>query len=77
MYTYFDIIKRYVRKTRGVFIGWERRGALQVWYAVFATRSMSILVPPWCLTRETKAAIMPRPENAIGEHHGKRNQHVG
>jgi hypothetical protein len=64
--TYIDILKHRIKKTRGQFVGWQRGGPLNAWYAVFANRAGTLFVPLWCMTRETRAAITPQPKTKKG-----------
>jgi hypothetical protein len=56
-YTYKDFSTGKIRWTRGKFSGWQRGGPLNAWYAVFQNPRGAVLVPEYCLTLESKAAI--------------------
>lgn len=60
-YTYRDFVTGRPRWTRAPFVGWFKDG-LGIWRAVFARRHEDLLIPEYCLTKETKAAIPPHKE---------------
>jgi len=58
MYTYTEFASNKIRRTKGKFCGWtEPMGILNVRYAIFRNRCSEILVPIYCLTKETKERI--------------------
>jgi hypothetical protein len=57
-YTYKDFETGKTKRTRGKFTGWTQpTGLLKVRYAIFKNPRGTVLVPAYCLTPETKAAI--------------------
>lgn len=59
-YTYRDFESGRLRWTRGRFQNWQRGGLLNAWHAVFVRKGDALLVPEYCLTAETKAALPPK-----------------
>ena len=57
-YTYKDFASGKIHKTYGTFSGWTAPGGpLDEPYAIFSNRAGDVLVPGYCLTKETKAAL--------------------
>jgi hypothetical protein len=56
-YTYKDITTGRTRFTRGVFVGWQTGGLLNVKHAEFHTQRGCLFVPEYCLTPETKKQL--------------------
>lgn len=72
MYTYKGIITGKIIRTRGRFAGWsEPTGLANVRHAMFQTRRGYLLIPPYLLTAETKAAIAKIEEANILADAGK------
>ena len=61
-YTYRDFVTGRPRWTRGKFIEWYKDG-WGIWRAVFARKSDVLLMPEYCMTKETKAVIPPHEED--------------
>lgn len=66
-YFYKDIVTGKIHWTRCRFAGWTRGGIINAWYAVFARRNYDLLVPEYLLTKETYAALPPKPKEVIDE----------
>ena len=58
MNTYKDFVTGRIKRTRGVFSGWTpNQGLLNARYAIFKNPKGVVLVPEYCLTKETKEKI--------------------
>lgn len=57
-YTYKNFVTGKTHHTNGIFQGWTpKTGPLNVPYAKFRTPKTEILIPSYCLTKETRQAI--------------------
>jgi len=61
-YHYKDFATGRPRWTRGKFERWEQGGPLNAWGAVFFLPCSAIWVPAYCLSKETKAMLPPKPQ---------------
>jgi tetraacyldisaccharide-1-P 4'-kinase len=58
MNTYKDFKTGKIKRTRGTFSGWTLpQGPLRARYAVFKNPKGEVIVPEYCLTKETRANI--------------------
>jgi len=60
-YTYRSMMDKKIHYTTRIFSGWQRGGILNAWGAIFASKGGGHWIPEYLLTKETLAAITPKP----------------